>query len=145
MMADATTDVVLKNDKAVSWVACAGSSRQKMLTRGNYSCWSRSVLKAEAMLAIRQWSKRRFREGMAFLNYIVLSELWTGFQFLSKRRLADSVFSFSLPCECEAELLFLNHVITRIEAWSFCKYRFLLAPHKGRGLIIDQVMDSACM
>jgi len=74
MKADATADVLLKNDKAVSWVACAGSSRQR-LTRGYYSCWSGSELKAEAMLARRHSSRRRFREGMAFLYYIVVSEL----------------------------------------------------------------------
>ena len=33
MKADATADVLLKNDKAVSWVACAGSSRQSAYKR----------------------------------------------------------------------------------------------------------------
>jgi hypothetical protein len=32
-MADGTTDVLLKNDKAVSWMARAGSSRQSAYKR----------------------------------------------------------------------------------------------------------------
>ena len=69
----------------------------------------------------------------------LVSELWTGFQFLSKCRLADSISVSVSRVSVRQSCCVLNHVITRIEAWSFCKYRFLLATHKGRAGIIDQL------
>lgn len=52
------------------------------------------------------------------------------FQFLCKCRLDYSI-SVSAS-RVRAELLCLNLVVTHIEAWSLCRYRFLLAPHEDR-------------